>query len=83
MAEEKEKKKVEVFETRQFKYANEVEFEFSVDVSKPELAVAEITDFLELVTLAVKDLGKLREEFVKMIEKPKAKEAPKEEKKKT
>ena len=83
MAEEKkEEKTVPVrSETRSFKYSNEVVFEFDIDVSEPELAIAEITDFISLMEMGIKDLTELRATFAKKIEKPeqKKKEEPKKE----
>ncbi len=70
MEEEKKEKKIETLETRKFQYSNNVNFEFDIEVSKPELAVAEITDFMELMKRAITDLEKLREGYVKKIEKP-------------
>jgi len=72
MAEEKqeEKTQIETLETRKFQYSNNVNFEFDIEVSKPELAVAEITDFMELMKRAITDLEKLRETYIKKIEKP-------------
>lgn len=76
MAEEKKEEKkseVERFETRKFRYSNEVTFEFELEVSEPEAAVAEITDFIDLMARATKDLVTLRDNFQKKIE-PKEKE---------
>ena len=68
-----EQKEIEKFETRKFRYSNEVTFEFDVEVSNPEAAVTEITDFIDLMKLAIKDLTELREGFVKKVENPKEK----------
>ncbi len=75
MSENKETKKVEIekFEKRTFRYANDVTFEFDIDVSNPETALAEITDFIELMTVATKELQKLKVEFAKQIDKPEEK----------
>lgn len=79
MAEEKkeveEKKQIEKLETRKFRYTNDVTFEFDLEVSDPALAIAEITDFVDLMARAEKDLVALRDQFQKQLE-------PKEEKKK-
>lgn len=80
MAEEKKeetKNEIERFETRKFRYSNEVTFEFELEVSNAEAAVAEITDFIDLMARATKDLTELRDHFQKQIE-PKEKEKPKE-----
>lgn len=72
MAEKKEEKKIEIekFEKREFRYQNDVTFEFDIDVSKPETALAEIADFIDLMKVATKDLETLKVEFAKQIEKP-------------
>lgn len=72
----KEDKVVERRETRTFRYTSEVTFEFDVDVSKPETAVAEITDFIELMKSATSDLEAVRKEFAAKLEKPKETEKP-------
>ena len=70
-------------ETRRFRYSNnenDVSFEFEIDVSIPETALAEIADFKELMTQSINDLTELSKEFAKKIDKP-AKEQKPEEKK--
>lgn len=73
MAEEKKEIAIEKFETRKFRYSNDVTFEFDLEVSNPETALAEITDFIELMKVATTDLQTLRESFAKEIEKPEEK----------
>lgn len=77
MAEEKkveEKKEINKWESRKFRYTNDVTFEFDIEVSEPALAIAEITDFIDLMARATKDLVTLRDQFQKQLE-------PKEDKK--
>jgi hypothetical protein len=76
MSKEKETNEIEKYETRRFRYSNQVTFEFDLDVSDPESAVAEITDFIELMKLATNDLEALRKDFATKVEK---KEAPKKD----
>lgn len=70
---DKEEKTINREETRTFKYSNAVTFEFEVEVSEPNAAIAEITDFMELLEKAKSDLTKLRDTFQKQIG-PKEKE---------
>ena len=74
---------VERSETRKFSYSNEVSnlnFEFEIDVSSPERALAEISDFRDLMAQSFNDLELLGKEFASSIEKPKKEEIKKEEK---
>lgn len=76
MSEKKEQPQIEKTETRSYKYLNDesnVAFEFEIDVSKPEIALAEIADFKELMSKAIKDLTILSKEVAKDIEPPKKK----------
>ena len=81
MAEEKKeetKNEITRFETRKFRYSNEVTFEFELEVSEPKTAVTEITDFIELMARATKDLVGLRDHFQKQLEPKEKKEKVKE-----
>lgn len=64
------KKEIERYEKRNFKYINEVEFEFDIDVSNPDNALVEIADFIELMSKATEDLRELQKTFASKIEKP-------------
>ncbi len=80
--EEKKLENVECKKTRSFHYSNkenEVGFEFEIDVSNPEIALAEISDFMDLMAQSFQDLKELQNEFAVKIEK---KEEPKKEQKK-
>ena len=74
--EKKEKEQIELFEKRNYRFSNDVTFEFDIDVSEPEKALVEIADFKELMIEAVKKLDTLKEEFVAKIEKQKQVEKP-------
>jgi len=82
MSEKKQEEKLENVEckkTRSFSYSekeSEVGFEFEIDVSNPEIALAEISDFMDLMAQSFKDLKELQKEFAGKIEK---KEEPKKE----
>lgn len=78
------KKEEEVLrrEIRQFRYSSEVSFEFEVDVSNPEGAIAEITDFMGLLMQAHKELEDLRGEFSSKLDKEKKETSKKKEKSK-
>lgn len=69
--EEEKKAELECQEKRSYRFQNDVTFEFDIDVSKPETALAEIADFKELMIEATKKLDTLQKEFATKIEKPK------------
>ena len=77
MSQIEEKKQIDgidLKETRQFNYSkdeSDVKFEFEIDVSNPEIALAEISDFMDLMAQAFQDLTVLQKEFSNKIEKPK------------
>ncbi len=62
------KKEIEKHETRKFRYSNEVTFEFDIEVSNSKTAIAEITDFLDLMERVKEDLEGLRDRFQKTLE---------------
>jgi len=80
MNEEKQQiEEVECKETRHFHYSREeLSFEFNIDVSNPEIALAEISDFKDLMAQSFNDLENLRKEFASKIEKPKEKKQTKD-----
>ena len=83
LKEEKQLEGINTKETRQFNYSkdeSEVKFEFDVDVSNPEIAIAEISDFMDLMAQAFNDLTVLQKEFSSKIEKPKEEKEKKEKK---
>jgi hypothetical protein len=63
-------KEIERFERRNYKYSNEVTFEFDIDVSDPDTAIIEIADFIGLMAKATEDLRALQKTFTSRIEKP-------------
>ena len=83
MNEEKQQiEEVDCKETRRFCYSREeLSFDFEIDVSDPELALAEISDFKDLMAQAFHDLDVLSEKIALKVG-PK-KEQVKDEKKKT
>ena len=85
MSEEKQQiEEVERKEIRRFCYSkdeNDLNFDFEIDVSNPELALAEISDFKDLMAQAFHDLDVLSKKFASKIG-PK-KEQTENEKKKT
>lgn len=70
-------------ETRTFEYTkgDDNGFKFEVDVSDPSMAIAEITDFIDLMERAMADLAKLKETFTKQIESEDSKKKDKKDKK--
>lgn len=69
MAEAKEKEVViECFEKRNYRFQNDVTFEFDIDVSNPETALAEIADFKALMVEATNKLDTLQKEFAAKLE---------------
>lgn len=84
MSEEKQQiKEVDCKEVRRFCYSkdeNDLNFDFEIDVSDPELALAEISDFKDLMARASNDLDILSEKIALKVG-PK-KEQVKDEKKK-
>jgi hypothetical protein len=67
-----EKKDVEISRTekRTFAYVgeSEVNFNFEIDVSTPDVAVTEIADFIALLDKAKSDMVLLQGEFAKKLE---------------
>lgn len=83
MAQEQTENEKDIMRTekRTFRYSNDVVFEFDLDVSEPESAVAEITDFLHLMKIATKDLEEIRGDFAGKMKEQKEEEKKDEEKK--
>lgn len=72
---DKEEKNATKTEIRKFTYASSesgVGFDFELDVTDEEVALAEIADFIELLDVVKEDLKSLRSQFARVIEKPKA-----------
>ena len=84
MPEEKQQiKEIDYKEIRHFYYSkdeNDLSFDFEIDVSNPELALVEISDFKDLMAQAFNDLDVLSEKIALKVG-PK-KEQVKDEKKK-
>ena len=82
MSEEKQQiEEVDCKETRRFCYSREeLSFDFEIDVSDPEIALAEISDFKDLMAQSFHDLEILGKEFASKIEKPKEKKQTEDKK---
>ena len=87
MTEEKQQiKEIDYKEIRHFYYSkdeNDLSFDFEIDVSNPELALAEISDFRDLMAQAFHDLDTLSKKIASKIGQKKEQKEDKKKKTKT